>query len=305
MGATILRRCLQAVPTLFVVSVLVFAIIRLIPGDAASVMAGPDASPEDVELVRERLGLNNPVYLQYWEWLRGLFLGDFGISLSTRRPVLIEVAPRAVATLQLTGVAMLVAVLIGVLLGILAAYFVGGVVDRVISTFGMLGVSVPSYWVGLMLVLFLSIQLRLLPTGGNMLPGSWVMPVIVLALPQMTMIARLTRASFIEILSQDFIRTARLKGMPEHRVLLRHALPNGGVTVLTFTGVQLGHLLAGSVVVEVVFAWPGLGRLTVDSLLVRDLPVVQIAILFFALAILVVNLITDLLYVVVDPRIAR
>lgn len=305
MGATILRRCLQAVPTLFVVSVLVFAIIRLIPGDAASVMAGPDASPADVELVRERLGLNNPVYLQYWEWLRGLFLGDFGVSLSTRRPVLIEVAPRAIATLQLTGVAMLVAVLIGVLLGILAAYFVGGVVDRVISTFGMLGVSVPSYWVGLMLVLLLSIQLRLLPTGGNMLPGSWVMPVIVLALPQMTMIARLTRASFIEILSQDFIRTARLKGMPEHRVLLRHALPNGGVTVLTFTGVQLGHLLAGSVVVEVVFAWPGLGRLTVDSLLVRDLPVVQIAILFFALAILVVNLITDLLYVVVDPRIAR
>lgn len=305
MGATILRRCLQAVPTLFVVSVLVFAIIRLIPGDAASVMAGPDASPADVELVRERLGLNNPLYLQYWEWLRGLFLGDFGVSLSTRRPVLIEVAPRAVATLQLTGVAMLVAVLIGVLLGILAAYFVGGVVDRVISTFGMLGVSVPSYWVGLMLVLLLSIQLRLLPTGGNMLPGSWVMPVIVLALPQMTMIARLTRASFIEILSQDFIRTARLKGMPEHRVLLRHALPNGGVTVLTFTGVQLGHLLAGSVVVEVVFAWPGLGRLTVDSLLVRDLPVVQIAILFFALAILVVNLITDLLYVVVDPRIAR
>jgi glutathione transport system permease protein len=305
MGATILRRCLQAVPTLFVVSVLVFAIIRLIPGDAASVMAGPDASPADVELVRERLGLNNPVYLQYWEWLRGLFLGDFGVSLSTRRPVLIEVAPRAIATLQLTGVAMLVAVLIGVLLGILAAYFVGGVVDRVISTFGMLGVSVPSYWVGLMLVLLLSIQLRLLPTGGNMLPGSWVMPVIVLALPQMTMIARLTRASFIEILSQDFIRTARLKGMPEHRVLLRHALPNGGVTVLTFTGVQLGHLLAGSVVVEVVFAWPGLGRLTVDSLLVRDLPVVQIAILFFALAILVVNLITDLLYVVVDPRIGR
>lgn len=305
MGATILRRCLQAVPTLFVVSVLVFAIIRLIPGDAASVMAGPDASPADVELVRERLGLNNPVYLQYWEWLRGLFLGDFGVSLSTRRPVLIEVAPRAIATLQLTGVAMLVAVLVGVLLGILAAYFVGGVVDRVISTFGMLGVSVPSYWVGLMLVLLLSIQLRLLPTGGNMLPGSWVMPVIVLALPQMTMIARLTRASFIEILSQDFIRTARLKGMPEHRVLLRHALPNGGVTVLTFTGVQLGHLLAGSVVVEVVFAWPGLGRLTVDSLLVRDLPVVQIAILFFALAILVVNLITDLLYVVVDPRIAR
>lgn len=305
MGATIMRRLLQAVPALFVVSVLVFAVVRLIPGDAAAVMAGPDASAEDIALVRERLGLDQPVYVQYWEWITAIFRGDFGVSLSTKRPVVVEILPRALATLQLTIAAMLVAVVVGVCLGVIAAYFSGRAADRVISAFGMLGVSMPSYWTGLMLVLLLSVTLRLLPTGGNILPGSWVMPVAVLALHQAAMITRLTRSSFIEILSQDYIRSARLKGVPERDVVVRHALPNGGVTMLTFTGVQLGHLLAGSVVVEVVFAWPGLGRLAVDALLVRDLPMVQIAVLFFAVAILLVNLITDLLYVVIDPRMGK
>ncbi|GAA2581968.1 glutathione ABC transporter permease GsiC [Dactylosporangium fulvum] len=303
MNNAVVRRCLQTLPVLFLVSVVVFSTIRLIPGDPVANMVGADASAETIARVRAQLGLDQPIYVQYWDWLTSLLGGDFGQSLSTRRSVLDEVAPRALATLQLTGVSMLVALLGGVLLGILAAYNRGHVIDRIVSGLGMLCVSVPSYWVGMMLVLLISVQLGLLPTGGNILPGSMILPVAVLTLPQLGMLARLTRGTFIDILEQDYVRTARQKGLPERRILLRHALPNGGVTILTFAGVQLGHLLAGAVVVEVVFAWPGLGRLAVDSLLIRDLPVVQATILLFALTVLVINLVTDLLYTIVDPRI--
>lgn len=305
MGMAILRRVWQTVPVLILVSIVVFSVIRLIPGDPAASMAGSDASAETLRQVRAELGLDKPIWVQYWNWLHGIIGGDFGRSLTTRQPVWDQIAPRAVNTFVLVGSAMLLAVVLGVLLGIVAAYARGRLLDRLVSAGTMLIVSVPSYWVGLMLIIYVSVALGWLPVGGNTLPFSWVLPIVVLALPQIGMMSRLSRSSFIDILQQDYIRTARQKGIRERAVILSHALPNGGITILTFASVQVANLLAGSVVVEVVFAWPGLGRLAVDSLLSRDLPVVQGTILLFALAVLIINLVTDVLYLAIDPRIAR
>lgn len=302
MNLAIARRCLQTLLVLVLISIAVFSIIRLIPGDPAASMAGHDASAETLRTIREQLGLDKPIYVQYWQWLQQVLSGDLGHSLTSRQPVLQEILPRAVATAELAALGMLVALLLGVGCGLLAGYFRGRVADAVLSLLSIVAVSVPVFWVGLMLVLVFSVKLGWFPSGGNLTPASYVLPVVALSLPQFGMIARLTRGSMIEILQQEYVRTARQKGLSERRVLLRHALPNGGVTVLTFAGVQLGHLLAGTVVVEVVFAWPGLGRLAVDSLLARDLPVVQACILVFALGVLVINLVTDLLYLIIDPR---
>jgi ABC-type dipeptide/oligopeptide/nickel transport system permease component len=290
---------------MIMVSILVFSVVRLIPGDPAASMAGSDASAETLREIRRQLGLDKPIWLQYWDWLHGVAGGDFGRSITTHQPVWTQIQPRAINTAVLTGSAMLLALVLGVFLGVIAAYTRGRALDRLVSAATMLFVSVPSYWVGLMLIIYVSVKLGWLPVGGNTLPLSWVLPIVVLALPQIGMMARLSRSTFIEILQQDYIRTARQKGMKERTIVLRHALPNGGVTILTFASVQLANLLAGSVVVEVVFAWPGLGRLAVDSLLTRDLPVVQGTVLLFALTVLAINLLTDVLYLVIDPRIAR
>ncbi len=305
MRTVILRRLGQSVVVLFLVSIIVFLTIRLIPGDPAANLAGPDATPELIAQIRASLGLDRPIYVQYLTWLKGLGTGDFGTSLITKLPVTEEILPRAAATATLALTGMAIALILGIVLGIVAAYYRGRWADSLVTALSTLGVSLPSYWVGLILVLIFAVSFGWLPSGGNAGPESIILPAVTLALPQIGMLARLTRGAFIEILGQDYIVTARQKGVTEARLLYRHALPNGAVTILTFAGIQLGHLLAGAVVVEVVFAWPGLGRLAVDSLQTRDLPVVQGVLLVFALAILFVNLAMDLLYAVADPRIRR
>jgi glutathione transport system permease protein len=298
-----IRRILQIIPVTIVVSMIVFAIIRLIPGDPAANMAGSDATPQTIATIRKSLGLDKPIYTQYLTYLGHIVRGDFGRSLANRQPVSVLVIPSAKATLYLAAVALVASLLIGVALGLLAALYRGRFLDRLISTFAMITVSIPPYWVGLLLILYVSVKLGVLPAAGNQSPESVILPATALALGQAAMLIRLVRASFIEILEQDYIRTARHKGLSQAAIVLRHALPNSMGTILTFTGVQLGHLLAGAVVVEVVFAWPGMGRLAVGSLVSRDLPVVQACILIFTVTVLVVNLITDLLCAVVDPRI--
>jgi ABC-type dipeptide/oligopeptide/nickel transport system permease component len=299
------RRLSQAVVVLFLVSVIVFLTVRLIPGDPAVNLAGPDATPDTVAQIRESLGLTKPIYDQYAVWVKGVVSGDLGTSLVTKVPVTEEIGPRLGATIELALAGLLIALLVGIPLGAAAAYYRTSWVDALVSGVSTLAVSLPSYWVGLLLVIMFATRFEWFPSAGNDGFRSLVLPAITLALPQLGMLSRLTRGAFIDVLSRDYIETARQKGVSELRVLGRHALPNSAVSILTFAGVQMGHLLAGAVVVEFVFAWPGMGRLAVDSLQTRDLPVVQGTLLVFALIVLVVNLLTDLSYAIADPRIRR
>lgn len=299
------RRILHMIPVVFIVSVIVFAMIRLIPGDPAVNMAGSDASPETIQAIRKSLGLNKPIYVQYLSWIGQVVRGNFGSSLFSHRPVMSLILPSAKATLFLTVVAMCLALVLGIPLGMIAAVHRGKVLDRVISGFAMIAVSVPSFWLGLILILFVSVHLHWLPSAGDQTVSSVISPATALGLGQAAMLIRLVRAAFIGILEQEYIRTAHHKGLSQLRIVLRHALPNALGMIVTFTSVQLGHLLAGAVVIEVVFSWPGMGRLSVDSLIGRDLPVVQACILLFTVAVLAVNLVADLVAAAIDPRIAR
>lgn len=285
------------------VSFAVFMMVRVIPGDPAAAMAGPGARTEDIQRVRENLGLDQPLLIQYRDYLSGVLSGDFGNSLSTNRPVWQEILQRAPASAQLALATMAVALVFGLAFGITAAYFVGRWPDRIVTFVSMCAISIPAFWTALVFILVFSLSLGWFPVGGRSTGSSFVLPVVTLAIPQFAIACRLTRAAFIEILQQDYIQTARHKGLSEARILLRHALPNGLIMVLTFAGIQLGHLLAGAVIVEVIFSWPGLGRLAVDSLLRRDLPMVQAVVLLFAVMITLINLVADLLYAAIDPRI--
>lgn len=304
MRGYVVRRIMQILPVTVIVSVIVFAMIRLIPGDPAVNLAGSEGTPETIAAIRDSLGLNDPMYEQYFSWVGQIVRGDFGRSLFSHQPAMSLIGPSAKATLYLTSVAMLIALILGVALGMLAAVFRGRFIDRQISGFAMVAVSVPSFWLGLVLILFFAVKLGWLPSAGNQSVSSVVLPATALALGQAAMLIRLVRSAFIDILEQDYIRTARHKGLGETRIVLRHGLPNALGMIVTFTSVQLGHLLAGAVVVEVVFSWPGMGRLSVNSLIARDLPVVQACILLFTLAVLLANLVADVLAAAIDPRIA-
>jgi glutathione transport system permease protein len=297
------RRILQTLPVLFMVSFAVFMMVRLIPGDPAAVMAGPGARTEDIERVRENLGLDQPLLVQYRDYIGNVLRGDFGTSLSTNRPVWQEILQRVPASVQLALGSMALALVFGLGFGVAAAYFVGRWPDRLVSFVSMAAISIPTFWTALVFILVFAITIGWFPVGGRESELSLVLPTITLAIPQFAIASRLIRGAFIEILQQDYIQTARHKGLSEARVLLRHAMPNGLITVLTFAGIQLGHLLAGAVVVEVIFSWPGLGRLAVDSLLRRDLPTVQAVVLLFAVMTTIINLSADLLYAAIDPRI--
>lgn len=299
------RRILQIIPVTVIVSIIVFAMIRLIPGDPAVNIAGSEGTPETIAAIRESLGLNEPIYSQYLTWIGDIAHGDLGDSLFSHQPAMSLIGPSAKATLYLTAVSMVVALILGVALGMLAAVYRGRFIDRQISGFAMVAVSVPSFWLGLILILFVSVKLGWLPSAGNQGVSSVVLPATALAVHQAAMLIRLVRSAFIDILEQEYIRTARHKGLSQTRIVLRHGLPNALAMIVTFTSVQLGHLLAGAVVVEVIFSWPGLGRLSVNSLIARDLPVVQACILLFTLAVLVANLIADLLTAAIDPRVAH
>lgn len=311
----LLQRLLALIPVLFIVAVIVFLILRLTPGDPAAVIAGNSASNDDIERIREQLGLNQPLWSQFGIWLSGVLLGDLGYSFYLNRPVTELILQRIEPTLSLAFGTIVLAIFVAVPLGTLAAWRMGGLLDRLLSGFAVAGFSVPVFVVGYLLIYLFAIELQWLPVQGyrrlfgeeSQGIGTWarqlVLPWLTLATIYVALIARVTRASVSEALTEDFIRTARAKGLTERAVLLRHALPNAAVPIATVIGIGIALLIGGVVVTETVFAIPGLGSLTVDAVLNRDFPVIQGVVIFFSVLYVLVNLLVDLSYLLFDPRI--
>jgi peptide/nickel transport system permease protein len=311
MWGYIVRRILATIPVVAVVAVVVFSILHLAPGDPAAMIAGDQATPEQIAAIHARLGLDRPFHEQFLVWLGNLSHGDFGTSIFSNLPVGTLFLQRLEPTIALTITTTLVTVGLAVPIGVIAAWKAGSWADRAVMTFAVLGFSFPVFVIGYILILVFAIWLDLLPIQGyrSLEEGLWpflrhlVLPSLALGISFMALIARITRASVLEVLSQDHIRTARAKGLPTRQLLFDHALPNAAVPIVTIIGVGVAILLGGVVVTESVFAIPGLGRLVVDAILHRDYPVIQGALLIFSGVYVLVNLAIDLLYVVIDPRI--
>ena len=307
-----LLRLLSAIPTLLMVSVAVFAIIRAVPGDPVAVMLGEGASPEAIAALRDRLGLDQPLPLQYLHWLGRVLTGDLGTSIQNGQPVLDTIVARFLVSLPIVLLAVAIAVLIAVPLGVYAGSRRGSRGDLGIVGTATLLMSVPSFWMGLMLLLFFGLQLRWLPVLGNLTTaqdaGQWilaiVLPVATLVLAEIGVIIRMTRASTVEVMGHDYITHARAKGLPQGLILRRHVLPNAFAPTLTLIGLILGSLLGGIAVIETVFTIPGLGRLLVDAIYTRDYPILQGCLLFVACVYVLVNAVVDALYPLFDPRVA-
>ncbi len=293
----------QLIPVLLGVSFLVFLMIHLVPGDPATVMLQDYGSPAEVAALRTALGLDRPIIVQYGLFLWRLLHGDFGRSIHSGRPVATEIAFRLPYTLRLTVAGLAVAILVGLGLGTIAAVHHQRLLDYAAMVLALAGVSLPSFWFGLVLILLFSYYLRWLPPAGADSVWHLILPALTLGSSAASIIARLTRSSLLEVLRQEFIRTARAKGVGEGRVLYRHALRNALVPVISIVGLQFAGLLGGAVIIESVFGWPGVGRLAVDAIFNRDIPIIQGVVLVAAIVFVVVNLGVDLFYAILDPRI--
>lgn len=285
------------------VCTLVFLLLHLVPGDPVDAMLGESARPADRVAMRQALGLDRPLWVQYADYMGGLVRFDLGQSFIDGRPVAALIAERLVPTLELALVSVALAIIIAVPLGVISARHPGTPLDALAMSFSLLGISIPNFWLGPLLILAFSFWLGLTPVGGRDAPLSIVLPAVTLGTALAAILARMVRSSVLEVLSEDYVRTARAKGAPERRVLWGHALRNAWLPVLTLLGLQLGALLGGAVITETVFDWPGLGTLLVDAIKGRDYPVVQGCVLVVSLAYVLINLLTDLVYLWVDPRI--
>ena len=311
MAAYLLRRLLATIPVMGVVALFVFALLRLSPGDPAAIIAGDYARPADVQRIRQQLGLDQPLHVQLAIWLGHVLRGDLGTSIFSGLPVATLIRQRLEPTLALTVCTMVIAVLLAVPLGVVAAWQAGTWIDRLVMVVAVLGFSVPVFWLGFLLIYSFAVQLEVLPVQGyvsfrqGLVPclKHLVLPSFTLGLVYMALIARMTRASVLEVLREDYIRTAHAKGLQPHVVLLWHALKNAALPIVTVIGVGVALLIGGVVVTESVFAIPGLGRLTVDAILHRDYPVIQGIILVFSGVYVLVNLLVDVAYTFLDPRI--
>ena len=287
----VIKRLLGLIPTLLIVAVLVFLFVHMLPGDPARLIAGPEADATVIELVRKQLGLYQPLYRQFWQYITNVLRGDFGISMVSRRPVSAEIASRFMPTFWLTLASMAWAVLFGLMAGIVAAVWRNRWPDRLGMALGML------------LMQIFSVELGWLPTVGADSWRHYILPSLTLGAAVAAVMARFTRASFVDVLNEDYMRTARAKGVSERWVILKHGLRNAMIPVVTMMGLQFGFLLGGSIVVEKVFNWPGLGRLLVDSVDMRDYPVIQAEVLLFSLEFILINLVVDVLYAAINPAI--
>ena len=307
----LLRRTAAAIPVLVLVSLMSFAVIWLVPGDPAAAFLDSSASPEQVARLRHELGLDQPLHVQMVEWYGRVLSGNLGESILLKRSVGAALLERLPVTLSLAALALVLAVVFGIAAGILAAIRRGTFADQTIMTLALLGLSVPDFWLGLVLIVVFAVGLGWLPSGGfvpiTQSVTGWLatmaMPALTLALVQMGFIARMTRSAMLDVLHQDFMRTADAKGLSHRFVIMRHGLPNAMMPILTVIGIIAGSLLGGAVVVEQVFSLPGVGRLIIGAIMSRDFPVIQGGLLFLALIYLVINLLVDLLYAVVDPRV--
>lgn len=310
MTALLLRRLGVALPTLLLVSMMVFGLQKLLPGDPALALAGEERSPEVIEYLREKYRFNDPVPVQYAAWLGGLLQGDFGTSVRTRLPIGTMLAEKLPVTIELAVLSMLVALLLGLPIGIMAALRRGSALDYGASLFGLAGLSIPNFWLGIMLILLFSVNLGWLPAGGYVPPSeslwgnlkSMLMPAFVLGTGTAAIIMRHTRSAMIQAMKQDYIRTARAKGVKERKLVLRHALPNALIPVVTLGTLQFGELLAGAVLTEQVFSIPGFGKMIVDGVFGRDYAVVQAVVLCTAAVFLLMSFLADLAYVLLNPR---
>ena len=299
----IVKRILAVIPTLILISIFVFMFVRFIPGDPARRVAGPDATLEDVEMIREALGLNKPVLEQYEDYILGLSHGDMGTSLKTKRPVTYEIGLRYMNTVRLTISSLVWSVIFGVLIGVFSGKNRSKWQDYAGMTFAVSGISLPAFWLGLMLIQIFSVKLKWLPTVGAEGFKSLILPSITLGASVAAIIARFTRSSIIEVMKEDYIRTAYAKGLKDKKVIWKHVFKNSMIPVVTVVGLQFGFLLGGSVVTESVFAYPGLGSLLIDSVNFRDYPMIQSLILIFSLNFVFINLIVDLIYAALNPEI--
>lgn len=313
MARYILMRLLLAIPTLIGVSVILFVVLHIAPGGPETMLIGDQYNEEMAAAARHNLGLDRPLPVQYFSWLQTLLRGDMGRSFFAGAPVSDVIGQRVAATLQLGAAALFLAIVVGLSLGIIAAVWRNSPIDRLATGVAMLGVSFPPFWLGILLIMVFSVRLGWLPSSGIATYGAesdlgsrlrhLILPAITLAALQLAIYMRFTRSSMVEALGQDFIRTARAKGLKEQSVILRHALRNALVPLLTIAGFSIKSLIGGAVFVEVVFAWPGLGRLAVDSVFARDYPVVLGLTLLLSAVTILANLLVDILYAVVDPRI--
>ena len=299
----IIRRLVLTIPVVLGVSIIVFSIIRLLPGDPARAVAGVNATPEYIEQVREEYGLNDPIHVQYWNFLTNLLRGDLGTSTFSSRPVTTEIRERFPRTLLLASISLVLATVIGVSAGIVSATRRNSIFDNASMFVALVGVAAPVFWMALMLQLLFSVQLRWLPATGMGGIEHLILPSITLGMASAALMARITRSSVLDVLRQDFITTARAKGVSERMVIYKHALKNALIPVVTVLGLQFGILLGGAVLTETVFAWPGVGRLLVDAILRRDYPVVQGTVMLLAFLFVVINLVVDIVYAFLDPRI--
>ncbi|MGB3492664.1 MAG: ABC transporter permease [Elainellaceae cyanobacterium] len=333
MGRYIFRRLLNLIPVLLGISLLVFLFLHLIPGDPAVVLLGDRATPDQVEVLRERLGLNRPLPLQYLEFLGSLLRLDFGRSIFTGFPIIEEIKIRWPATFELSIAAMAIALIIGIPAGVIAAVKRNSIIDNLTMSGSLLGVSMPVYWLGLLLVYLFAVNLKWLPPSGRLgtdigfdfepITGFYVLDTLLqgdialfqdalahLVLPALTLstiplaiVARITRSTMLDVLGQDYIRTARAKGVLERWVIFKHALKNAMLPVVTIIGLEFGTLLGGAILTETIFAWPGIGKWIYEGILARDYPVVQGGVIFVATAFVLINLLVDISYAFLDPRI--
>ena len=305
----ILRRILQMIPVLFVVSLAAFFVIRLVPGDPARLMLGEKATNEAVAAIRLKLGLDEPLYIQYMKFMQGVFHLDFGNSLKFQRPVIELIVQRLPVTLMLTVMSTLFAVIISVPVGYFSGMHKAGVFDRITNVFTLVIIALPTFWVGLMLLIFFGIYLKILPVGGlgEGVAGylkSFILPAFTQSLMTSALLIRNVRNSVVDIITQDYVDFARSKGVVERDIKYRHILKNAMISTVTLLSMRMAYMLGGSVIIESVFALPGLGKLTIDSIYARDYTVVQAVVLIFAVVVMVINLLTDVLYSILDPRVS-
>ena len=311
MLAYLIRRALQAIPILALVSLLSFGLIKLVPGDPAVVMGGTSATQEEIEQIRRNLGLDRPVYVQIGAFYWSLLQGDLGTSLLLGQPVAEAIVERLPVTVWISSLAMALTLVFGLATGILAALRHNTWVDQVATTVALIGVSLPNFWLGLVMIVVFSVHLGWLPTSGYVPPGenfvgflkTAAMPATALALLQIGLLTRITRSAMLEVLRQDYVRTARAKGLPEWRVVLKHALANAMIPVVTVIGLIFSVLISGSIVIETIFSVPGMGSLLGNAILRRDYPMIQGGLLFVAAALMMLNLAVDMLYAYFDPRV--
>lgn len=311
MYKTILTRLAQAVPVLLIFAILVFTLMHLLPGDPAVAIAGTDASREAIDKIREQLGLNRPILVQLLSWFAQIAQGDFGRSIVLNQSVVSAVAERLPVTLSLSMLSLMITLPVGILLGVIAAYWRNTWIDSAVMLIALLGVSLPGFWVGILSVLLFSVHLGWFPPSGYVPIGqgvwpwlaSLIQPAVVLALFQIGFLARITRSAMLDVMDQDFIRTARAKGVDEWHTIAKHAFRNTLIPVVTVLGITVSLLIGGAVVIEQVFALPGIGRLIVQGILARDYPLVQGTMLLFGFAFVLINILVDIIYTFVDPRV--